>query len=167
MTMRPTTQLAIIIAAMLFALGCSENGTRLQTTEDSALSRISTSQVDHFVGIWRWAYADGATYHMELMRSGNARMYRGLNVISRSGSWSSPDGETLIVELENLDASQQVCHKGSRPHDKLIAALLKKTIRRFETDENDEDELMEVAVLPSGADFPWAKVDRVAESLIE
>jgi hypothetical protein len=138
---------------------------RSQTTETNTQSPRPGSPVERFVGVWRWHYADSATYHMELMRDGNAKMYRGRNVISSSGRWNSPDGKTLILKLENPASSEQVCHKGMRPQQGLLVALMQKSTRKFKPDINDEEELMEIAALPSEADMPWRKVNAISESL--
>ncbi len=156
---------AIFIFAVLFVIGCSENVQRSRAHETNTKSSMPDSPVEWFIGVWRWHYADSATYHMELMRDGKAKMYRGRNVISSSGSWSSPDGKKLIVELENLPSSQQVCHKGTRPQPGLLVALMQKSTRQFKPDINREDELMEIAALPSEADMPWRKVDAISGSL--
>jgi len=158
---------AILMFSVLFAVGCSENGQRSQTTGINIQSPMPDSTVERFIGMWRWHYADSATYHMELMRDGKAKIYRGRNVISSSGRWNSPDGKTLILKLENPPSSQQVCHKGTRPHESMVVALLQKSTRQFEPDMNDEEEFMEIAALPSDADFPWGKVDAISESLRE
>jgi hypothetical protein len=131
---------AIVAVSSVIISGCADSGEpppTPQITEGETKDRPTVNRPDSLVGIWRWQWSQGTVHHVILHADGRAEKYENADAIHTDGTWHVDEDGELVVSFS----------------------------MHFRVDS--ESEIMDIETIPTDRDFPWVKVDRVSNSLVD